>query len=961
MNITVKRKWFTNESTIGELYIDNVFQCYTLEDKDRELDSTMTTADIGKIKVFGKTAIPRGTYPITISQTGIITDVGQRPIGGVKKLPLINNIKGYSGVFTHVGNKATHTEGCLLCGEGKGQDTLISSRPAFNKVFDKIIAAAGANANVVITYLKEVVQDTRTQDDTPNSASQSSTTLDATQSPAEDNDQKQKKNVQALFDEINTNQKNVEASDVSVTWGRKSDPSEASDWLSLKQFLLYLCTRYAQQTVLPFIELIPILSVDQAQDQQGVKDELRRLNYDVDGKTPDQLKSEYEKQTSQNQTIIKKLLSAVTDPLPPGFDEQRFNLSAKRTNEQSGATDLFGIDPWKEGYKNLTDFSESGQLVYSKRAIGLRLYGQLVLTPEPIAGVPSKPGGIGFTEVEIKAGSQSDNGLAMITLKLLDVQGNKFTDINSPWAFIFDVRPGSQGGDFFFRYGWELALPDPGTQAMKDNRASQQFWNHPGWAIFDNKIKEDLKSKLLGPDFKIYLTQAVNGPAVVPSGSEAPLGQLFAPGVDYKTDTGEILVSKDLLEGQDSSYVRLSLLNPELSMDSTSGAITASLQFMTTGALVQMVPVAYAANMRAIVSKGKVLTLAELIVAFETDSISFGVLDVDNPAKKKTLQKIAAIKQSNLKKLMNNDKLENLAFVTGANPGSSVGSATSRVNPNEVIIKISKDANNELMTPDADRTKTLLRWFRQVLEDNECVLLSTATGSGAGINAAYVITTTQNIEENRRTYNLTKVDPSTSDNNGFRDLEQQISSEKDVFAFRFQGSLVESIDISKTDAPNSMTITANNSLNNIASMEAEPQSNDTKGAIGPSAVTAADRQRNLLALYAQMQNVRVNAIAHPWLGPGQEAFIKGMGFFDGKYMILSIVHRLVKHKFTSEIEAVRMLPSSDETDKTNAKKDSQANGKGNFAQPVTKQYAEDRTQRDQKQNQQNSAFNNTSA
>jgi len=48
MKITVKRTHRTNISTIGELYIDGVFECYTLEDIERE------------VKIKSETAIPKG-------------------------------------------------------------------------------------------------------------------------------------------------------------------------------------------------------------------------------------------------------------------------------------------------------------------------------------------------------------------------------------------------------------------------------------------------------------------------------------------------------------------------------------------------------------------------------------------------------------------------------------------------------------------------------------------------------------------------------------------------------------------------------------------------------------------------------------------------------------------------------------------------------------------------------------
>ena len=48
MKIEIKRLIKTENSTIGELTIDGKFECYTLEDKERE------------VKIKSETAIPKG-------------------------------------------------------------------------------------------------------------------------------------------------------------------------------------------------------------------------------------------------------------------------------------------------------------------------------------------------------------------------------------------------------------------------------------------------------------------------------------------------------------------------------------------------------------------------------------------------------------------------------------------------------------------------------------------------------------------------------------------------------------------------------------------------------------------------------------------------------------------------------------------------------------------------------------
>jgi hypothetical protein len=47
-------------------------------------------------------------------------------------LPLLIDVPGFDGVRIHPGNTAADTEGCLLVGTGRTEDTITGSRDAFN-------------------------------------------------------------------------------------------------------------------------------------------------------------------------------------------------------------------------------------------------------------------------------------------------------------------------------------------------------------------------------------------------------------------------------------------------------------------------------------------------------------------------------------------------------------------------------------------------------------------------------------------------------------------------------------------------------------------------------------------------------------------------------------------------------------------------------------------------------------
>ena len=66
IKLTLKRRYRGSQYTIGSLYINNQYFCDTLEDRDRGLSQQMSLDNIKLKKVYGSTAIPTGTYRISI-------------------------------------------------------------------------------------------------------------------------------------------------------------------------------------------------------------------------------------------------------------------------------------------------------------------------------------------------------------------------------------------------------------------------------------------------------------------------------------------------------------------------------------------------------------------------------------------------------------------------------------------------------------------------------------------------------------------------------------------------------------------------------------------------------------------------------------------------------------------------------------------------------------------------------
>lgn len=119
MNLLILRKSQTDRSTIGKLYVDGQFECFTLEDVPRA------------VKVAGQTCIPPGVYPVKITYSPRFK----------RDLPLLMDVPGFEGVRIHTGNTDKDTEGCILVGKTAGVDIIWQSQLAFNALFPKIKAA----------------------------------------------------------------------------------------------------------------------------------------------------------------------------------------------------------------------------------------------------------------------------------------------------------------------------------------------------------------------------------------------------------------------------------------------------------------------------------------------------------------------------------------------------------------------------------------------------------------------------------------------------------------------------------------------------------------------------------------------------------------------------------------------------------------------------------------------------
>lgn len=112
MEIEVRRRWFTEKSVCGELFVDGQRECYTLE-------PSKTTP------VFpSHPAIPTGRYRVILTpspELGYVT-------------PELLDVPGRTAIRIHIGNFPKDVKGCTVVGQAHTLDFVGSSKQAFDSL-----------------------------------------------------------------------------------------------------------------------------------------------------------------------------------------------------------------------------------------------------------------------------------------------------------------------------------------------------------------------------------------------------------------------------------------------------------------------------------------------------------------------------------------------------------------------------------------------------------------------------------------------------------------------------------------------------------------------------------------------------------------------------------------------------------------------------------------------------------
>ena len=142
MKLTIKRTITRNSYTLGKLYVDGVYFCDTLEDKDRGLTQSMSVEQIKSMKVPGETAIPKGTYRVTLDVVSPKFSKYSFYMETCKgKLPRLIDVKGYEGVLIHVADgpkRDSLVQGCIGVGNLSAEEYLMNGKKVFAELYNKL-------------------------------------------------------------------------------------------------------------------------------------------------------------------------------------------------------------------------------------------------------------------------------------------------------------------------------------------------------------------------------------------------------------------------------------------------------------------------------------------------------------------------------------------------------------------------------------------------------------------------------------------------------------------------------------------------------------------------------------------------------------------------------------------------------------------------------------------------------
>lgn len=146
MELKLVRKYCKDEYTIGQLFVvsrlfGDIWVADTLEDKVRDYNKDGDLLDEGEEKVYSQTAIPYGKYEVKMTISPKFKNrYWAARYGGV--VPLIDNVKHFTGIRFHPAKTAADLSGCVGIGRNTLRGQLTQSTEMYFELMDDYLMPA---------------------------------------------------------------------------------------------------------------------------------------------------------------------------------------------------------------------------------------------------------------------------------------------------------------------------------------------------------------------------------------------------------------------------------------------------------------------------------------------------------------------------------------------------------------------------------------------------------------------------------------------------------------------------------------------------------------------------------------------------------------------------------------------------------------------------------------------------
>lgn len=145
LELAVARFSQNHDGTLGALYLDDRFFCFTMEDR-----WTM-------VKIGGLSRIPDGRYQIKFREVVSPLTTRYRDKYQWFRWHLeLQGVPDYEHVYLHVGNTPEDSDGCILVGDSAENNQVApafvgKSTPAFRRLYERVAEALESGREVWIT------------------------------------------------------------------------------------------------------------------------------------------------------------------------------------------------------------------------------------------------------------------------------------------------------------------------------------------------------------------------------------------------------------------------------------------------------------------------------------------------------------------------------------------------------------------------------------------------------------------------------------------------------------------------------------------------------------------------------------------------------------------------------------------------------------------------------------------